>query len=248
VVDEPGRNVAWVEYSGEYDAKSVLHTVETESGSHHHFAGQAEHCQITHEYLLGIENGELRTDGECGPGCPSSTRQSEFRTYDVRTGKVTKQWNGDVERPINEAIGARSAMGANLARIFGLASGATPPIKHHPSADLALVECSEAQRSGETPDGPREFANPRRLGVALRSGETPDAPREFANPRRLGIALRLVDHRTGVAAATLERSAEFTVEAAHFWPESGARVVGVGHGEVVVWDSASGKRVWASRR
>ena len=46
----------------------------------------------------------------------------------------------------------------------------------------------------------------------------------------------------------MERSPNFTVETAHFWPESGTRVIGVSGGEVVVWDTASGERVWASRR
>ena len=204
VVDEPGRYVAWVEYSGEYDAKSDLHTIEVETGAHHSFAGQAKNCQLTHEYLLGIENGELRTDGECSPGCPSLTRQSDFRTYDVKTGKVLKHWMGDVERPFNEGFGARLSMADELSKTFGLPVGDPRPIKHHPSADLVLVE-------------------------------RPDA-------------LRLVDDRSGAARATLERSADFSVAIAHFWPESGSRIIGVGGGQVVVWDTASGERVWASRR
>ncbi|HSO32648.1 MAG TPA: hypothetical protein VLT33_09030 [Labilithrix sp.] len=203
VLDEAGHNVAWAEYSGEYGAATHLHTLEVTTGRHHRFASQAKNCTLTHEWLLGIENGELRTDGECSPGCPSLTRQSQFRTYDVATGKVAKQWTGDVERPFNEEIGARSAVGENLAKVFGFATTTTLPMKHHPSADVVLV--------------PR-----------------PDA-------------LRLVDHRGG-AVATLEGSGDFAVEDAHFWPDSGARVLGVGHGAIAVWDAATGERVWASRR
>jgi len=62
-----------------------------------------------------------------------------------------------------------------------------PPAEHDPDA-----VGDHAQRSGGTPDAPREFANPRRLGFAQRSGGTPDAPREFANPRRLGFAQRRI--------------------------------------------------------
>ena len=203
VVDETGRNVGWVEYSDEYAADAVLHTLETATAAHHHFASQAA-CHLTHEYLLGIENGELRTDGQCSPGCPSVARQSQLRTYDVKTGKVTKRWDGDVERPFNEEVGARTSIGENLAKVFGFDMGTTLPIKHHPSADRALVE-------------------------------RPDA-------------LRLVDHRTGAGLATLERSADFSVQSVHFWPESGERVIGIARGVVVVWDTASGERVWASRR
>ncbi len=203
VIDEPGRNVAWVEYSGEYGAKSMFHTIEVETAAHHRFPSQAPNCELTHEYLLGIENGELRADGECSPGCPSMTRQSDFRTYDVKTGKVVRHWMGDVERAFNEDLGARVAIGEGLAKLFGFTEQ-TRPIKHHPSADLVLVQRLDA--------------------------------------------LRLADHRSGAARTTLEQSARFSLETTHFWPESGARVIGVSGAEVVVWDSASGERVWASRR
>ena len=63
--------------------------------------------------------------------------------------------------------------------------------------------------------------------------------------RGRGAALH---HRTGAGLATLERSADFSVQSVHFWPESGERVIGIARGVVVVWDTASGERVWASRR
>jgi hypothetical protein len=204
ILDENATKVAWVEYSDEYDARTQLHTLDVASGVHLRFASKAEHCSLTHESLLGIENGELRTDGECSPGCPSIARQSDFRAYDVSTGRVLRHWSGPVERPFNSELGEKTSVAEHLADRFAFGSARPLPMVHHPSSDVVLVE-------------------------------RPDA-------------LRVADQVAGGAIATLESSSAFRAADTHFWPESGVRLVGVRDGEVAIWDSATGQRVWSSRR
>jgi hypothetical protein len=139
IMDEAGSKVAWVEHSGDVGAGAHLHTLDIGSGTHARFAAQAAHCELSPENLIAIENGELRTDGECSPGCPSFSRQPDYLAYDFAHGNVLRHWMGDAEPPYNDELSVRSFAAAQLAKRYGFDSKVALPVVHHPSSDVVLV-------------------------------------------------------------------------------------------------------------
>lgn len=204
VMDEAGSKVAWVEHSGAVGARARLHTVDVVSGAHASFAAQAAYCELAPENLLGIENGELRTDGECTPGCPSIGRQPDYLAYDFARGNVRRHWMGDPEPPYDDELSVRSFAVAQLAKRYGFDTKKALPIVHHPSTDVVLVE--------------------------------------------RGDGLQIAGAVSGDALAMLPGSGGFSASSAHFWPASGALVIGARTGEIAVWETATGNQVWATTR
>jgi hypothetical protein len=146
ILDEAGAKVAWVEYSGVMESAAHLHTVDVATGIHVRFPSKAENCTIAHEWLIGIENGELRTDGECSPGCASITRQSDFRAYDIRTGRVLRHWMGELQRPFGDELSEKTVVAQRLAKHFKFDDANRLPMVHHPALDLVVVERPGALR------------------------------------------------------------------------------------------------------
>lgn len=60
--------------------------------------------------------------------------------------------------------------------------------------------------------------------------------------------LRLDDVPSGARRVKLGSAVGFPPNAAHFWPNSASRIVGVLPGEIAVWDAATGTRIWATSR
>ncbi len=60
--------------------------------------------------------------------------------------------------------------------------------------------------------------------------------------------LRLDDVPSGARRVKLDSAVGFPPNAAHFWPNTASRIVGVVPGEIAVWDAATGTRMWASSR
>jgi hypothetical protein len=58
--------------------------------------------------------------------------------------------------------------------------------------------------------------------------------------------LELAEVVSGIGRAVLDRSLGFSATSAHFWPATGARVIGVREREIAVWDASTGKRVWST--
>jgi hypothetical protein len=202
ILDATGSKAAWVEHSSKPEEPGYLHTLDIASGAHARFAAKAAHCVLSPESLVAIENGQLQTDGECSPGCPSISRQPDYLAYAFDSGRVLRHWKGDAEQPYNDELSVRSFAAQQLARRYGFREEATLPIIHHPSRDVVLVEAPEA--------------------------------------------LRLAEIVSGEDLAALRGSAGFTAFSAHFWPGTGALVVGARTGSIAVWDSATGERVWST--
>jgi hypothetical protein len=204
IMDATGSKAAWVEHSGKPEERAYLHTLDVASGAHARFAAKAAHCELSPESLVAIENGQLQTDGECTPGCPSISRQPDYLAYEFGSGRVLRHWVGDAEPPYNDELSVRSFAAEQLTRRYGFAKEATLPIIHHPSRDVVLVERPEA--------------------------------------------LRLAEIVSGDDLAALRGSAGFAASSAHFWPGTGALVVGARTGSIAIWDAATGERVWTTGR
>jgi len=204
IIDAAGSKVAWLERAESDDAPVHVHTLDVATGAHARFLSKAKPCPIAPESLVAIENGELRTDGECNPGCPSISRQADYLAYDFASGRVLRHWMGDAEPPYTDELSVRSFLADQLAKRYGFDGKSTLPIVHHPSSDVVLVKRSEGLRIAEVVSG---------------------------------------DDR-----AALQGSADFPASSAHFWPSSGVLVVGARPGAISVWDTASGKQVWAVGR
>jgi hypothetical protein len=204
IMDATGAKVAWVEHSGKSEERGYLHTLDVATGAHARFAATAARCELWPESLVAIENGQLQTDGECSPGCPSFSQQADYLAYDFATGRVLRHWMGDAEPPYNDELSVRSFAAEQLRRRYGFAKEATLPIIHHPSRDVVLVERPEA--------------------------------------------LRLAEIVSGDELVALRGSAGFPAASVHFWPGTGALVVGARASSIAVWDAATGERVWTTRR
>jgi WD40 repeat protein len=59
-------------------------------------------------------------------------------------------------------------------------------------------------------------------------------------------ALRLADVVSGDELAVLLGSVGFPASSAHFWPGTGALVVGARAGSIAIWNAATGERVWST--
>ena len=204
ILDATGSKAAWVEHSGKPEERAYLHTLDVASGAHARFAAKAAHCELSPESLVAIENGQLQTDGECTPGCPSISRQPDYLAYAFGSGRVLRHWMGEAEPPYNDELSVRSFAAEQLAKRYGFREEATLPIIHHPSRDVVLVEAPEA--------------------------------------------LRLAEIVSGDDLVSLRGSAGFPGASAHFWPATGALVVGARAGSIAIWDAATGERVWTTRR
>ena len=111
-------------------------------------------CEISPESLLAIEHGQLRTDAECSPGCPSISRQPDLLAYDFASGRVLRHWMGEPEPPYNDELSVRAFAARQLAARYAFADSTAPlPIVHHPSRDVVLVERSEGLRLAEVVSG-----------------------------------------------------------------------------------------------
>ena len=204
IMDATGSKVAWVEHSGQPEERAHLHTLDVASGAHARFAAQAAECGLSPESLVAIENGEVQTDGECSPGCPSFGRQPDYLAYDFANGRLLRRWLGGAEPPYNNELSVRSFAADQLAKRYGFGDEAPLPIIHHPSRDVVLVEGHEA--------------------------------------------LRLAEIVSGDDLAALHGSANFSASSAHFWPGTGALVIGARTGSIAIWDAATGERVWSTGR
>jgi hypothetical protein len=204
IMDEAGSKVAWIEHSGDAGARARLHTLDVASGAHATFAAQAAQCELSPENLVAIENGELRTDGECTPGCPSISRQPDYLAYDFAHGNVLRHWMGEPEPPYNDELSVRSFAAAQLAKRYGFDTKTALPIVHHPSSDVVLVERADG--------------------------------------------LQIAGVVSGDVLAALPGSAGFSASSSHFWPGSGALVIGARTGDIVVWETATGNQVWSTTR
>ncbi len=204
IMDESGSKVAWLERAASDDAPAHLHTLDVATGIHARFLSKAKLCPIAPESLVAIENGELRTDDECNPGCPSIGGQADYLAYDFASGRVLRRWMGEAELPYTSELSVRSFVADQLAKRYGLDRESTLPIVHHPSSDVVLV----GDASG----------------------------------------LRLAEVVSGDNVATLQESADFSASTSHFWPITGALVVGAHAGGIAVWDAKTGQRVWSTSR
>jgi hypothetical protein len=201
-MDAAGTKAAWVEHSGDSDARAHLHTLDVTTGVHVRFEAKAEHCSLGAEQLVAIENGELHSDGECSPGCPSFGSQADLLAYDFASGRVVRHWMGTAVPPYDSELSVRAFAKDQLAKRYGLDARITLPIVHHPSEDVVMLH----GRSG----------------------------------------LEIADVVSGDSQAVLDGSTAFTASSAHFWPRSGAFVVGVRDGGIAVWAASTGTRVWST--
>ncbi len=158
IVDDEGTKVAWVEHSGEFDARAHVHTLSVTSGVHLRFESKAAHCQLGPEQLAGFQKGELVSDEECSPGCPSFERRPQMLAYDPESGVLLRRWAGDVSPPYNDTMSERFAEAGRVATRLGFAwtpgsfeNG--PPILRHGTAPIAIVERAGALVAADTATG-----------------------------------------------------------------------------------------------
>lgn len=134
-------HIAWSEHSGEYNAKTFFHVLDTTSGVHVRFAATGD-CPIAEERLVGFEDGALKSDAECSPGCPSLSSQAQFIAYDITTGARVKSWSGELFPPFNDDFAKRSGRVETLATRLGVAARTESsdfPMIHHPKDASVLV-------------------------------------------------------------------------------------------------------------
>jgi hypothetical protein len=107
-IDEAGKLVGWAESSGAGKAP-FFHTLDVMTGVHARFQAKGPLCSIDEEHVVGFENGELKTDAECSPGCPSLGSQPLFITYDPASGRKLRSWAGPLVPPFDDALGATTS-------------------------------------------------------------------------------------------------------------------------------------------
>lgn len=140
-VGDEGKRVAWAETTGEYGASMFLHTLDVVSGVHARFSAHG-HCAIAEERIVGFEaGGDLVTDAECSPGCPSLPSQAQLIAYDFATGKKLREWSGELIPPFNEELEDHTAKADALGAHLGLARDdqGMLPLVHAPKDATVLV-------------------------------------------------------------------------------------------------------------
>jgi hypothetical protein len=194
VVADDGARVAWSEWSGAAGAPTYLHTVDVTSGVHARFVAKGALCEIGPERVVGFEDGALKTDAECNPGCGSIETRPQLLTYDPATGRQLRSWSGAVVAPFNDSLAAHSAVATALAERFGLERNSDnayplvvpPPNETPASAPSSVVVVRDAELVvAAADDGRVLFRLPRSAGFTADSVVvTPDGTRVIATDER----------------------------------------------------------------